>query len=175
MAENLNIGIRIDGVFDQIDNDIIEKYCYDNLNGYCDVYGGLYQWGEVMQYNLEEGAQGLCPNGWHVPTEIEWTILVDYLGGEPIAGGKMKDAITGLWIYPNTGATNESGFTGLPAGRRFNNEMFDSQGIYADFWSSTITNDPSFTFGIILYYNSGYAAEWSQYIKLGIQLRCIKD
>ncbi|MCK5838660.1 MAG: hypothetical protein KAG99_02370, partial [Bacteroidales bacterium] len=69
MAENLNVGTRIDGVDEQTDNPTLEKYCYNDLESNCDIYGGLYQWNEMMQYVTTEGAQGICPSGWHIPTD----------------------------------------------------------------------------------------------------------
>ena len=121
MAENLNIGTLINSNNDQTNNSIIEKYCYDNSTTNCSTYGGLYQWDEMMQYKTTEGVQGICPVNWHIPTDAEWTGLTDFLGGESVAGGKMKttgtiEAGTGLWLSPNTGATNSSGFAALPGG-----------------------------------------------------------
>jgi uncharacterized protein (TIGR02145 family) len=91
------------------------------LEANCAVYGGLYQWKEMMQYVNTPGVQGICPTGWHVPDVYEFTALASCPGGESVAGGKMKstgtiEAGTGLWLSPNTGATNESGFT-RPDGR----------------------------------------------------------
>ena len=73
MKENLNIGEIINGTQEQTNNSIIEKYCHDNIGTNCDIYGGLYQWDEVMQYLTNEGVQGICPQGWHIPTDAEWT------------------------------------------------------------------------------------------------------
>jgi uncharacterized protein (TIGR02145 family) len=120
--ENLNVGTRINGSQDQSN---------------CDVYGGLYQWNEMMQYSTTPGVQGICPTGWHLPTDAEWTVLTDYLGGENVAGGKMKEAGTSHWNVPNTGATNSSGFTALPGGGRGSTGSFYSLTTNADFWSST--------------------------------------
>jgi uncharacterized protein (TIGR02145 family)/prepilin-type N-terminal cleavage/methylation domain-containing protein len=100
------------------------------------VYGKLYNWYAV-------GTGGLCPAGWSVPTDGEWTALTDYLGGLSAAGGKMKSTRTApgyshpRWDDPNTGATNEVGFTALPAGFRFSNGSFYYLGSSADFWSSS--------------------------------------
>ncbi len=91
MSENLNIGTMIPGETDMADNSIIEKFCYDNDTANCEVYGGLYQWKELMQYTLTTGVQGICPEGWHIPTDLEWTLLTNYLGGTGVAGGKMKE------------------------------------------------------------------------------------
>jgi len=147
MAENLNIGIRIESGNNQTDNGIIEKYCYNDLDYNCDVYGGLYQWYEMMQYNPAEDTstiigdtQGICPNGWHIPTYKEWEILKDYLGGWDVAGGKLKEAGFAHWVAPNTDATNESGFTGLPGGFYqpgvSNTTKFFGIGLECDYWSS---------------------------------------
>ncbi|MBI4648201.1 MAG: hypothetical protein HY738_16860 [Bacteroidia bacterium] len=121
MAENLNFGTMINsttgGQF-QTDNAVIEKYCYSNNSANCSTYGGLYEWNEMMQYNPSDAGnpgttQGICPSGWHIPTDAELTTLTDYLGGESVAGGKMKEIGTTHWTSPNTGATNESGCTAL--------------------------------------------------------------
>jgi uncharacterized protein (TIGR02145 family) len=121
MAQNLNIGTRLDGSIDQANNSIIEKYCYNDDELNCNVYGGLYQWNEMMQYITTEGTKGICPTGWHLPADEEWTSLTTSLGGVDMAGGKMKSTGTiqggtGLWNEPNFGATNSSGFTAVPAG-----------------------------------------------------------
>ena len=147
MTENLNIGTMISGTMDQSDNDIIEKYCYDNSNANCDTYGGLYQWAEIVIY--KNGAtnttswnpvptanvQGICPDGWHIPTNDEWTTLTDYLGGTSIAGEKMKS--TSGWNN-NGNRTNSVGFNGLPGGYRlFDDGSFSYLGDYGRWWSST--------------------------------------
>jgi len=88
--ENLNVGLRIIASQSQTNNSIIEKYCYDNLDSNCDIYGGLYQWDEMMQYITTQGVQGICPTGWHLPTDAEFTTLTTYCGGESVAGGGFK-------------------------------------------------------------------------------------
>ena len=99
-----------------------------------EVYGNLYNWYAV------DDTRDICPEGWHVPTDTEWTELEDYLGG---AGGKIKSTGTiengdGLWYSPNLGATNESGFTALPGGYRHGNYgYYDNMGYYVYLWSST--------------------------------------
>ncbi len=144
--ENLNIGTRIDGTQEQTNNSIIEKYCYDNLESNCDVYGGLYQWNELMQYETADGAPGLCPSGWHIPTHSEWSTLVSFLGGESIAGGKLKETGFSHWQSPNTGATNETGYTALPGGLNSTANGFGGLGNGATFWTST-----KFTWGLVGY------------------------
>jgi hypothetical protein len=78
MAENLNVGTRITGDVWPSQNtptEIIEKYCYDDQESNCDIYGGMYTWNELMQYSTTEGVQGICPEGWHLPTDAEWCVL----------------------------------------------------------------------------------------------------
>ena len=121
MKENLNIGIRIDTSTDQSNNGVYEKFCYANKESNCDVYGGLYQWRELMQYDTTESSKGICPDGWHVPSVSEFEILSNFLGGDSVSAGKMKstgtlEEGTGLYEAPNVGATNSSGFSALPGG-----------------------------------------------------------
>ena len=153
------MGIRIDGSDDQTDDGIIEKYCYDDSEVNCDIYGGLYQWNELMKYDVLEASQGICPSGWHIPTDEEFIILegtVDrlYAVGDNEwynsgcnsgfdAGGNLKStgtvqASSGWWYDPNTGATNESGFTALPGGRYHSG--FSFKGSFAYFWTSSAKN-----------------------------------
>lgn len=141
MKDNLNVGIRIDGLEFMSDNGKTEKYCYENNFSNCEKYGGLYRWKEMMQYNTTQGIQGICPNGWHLPTDDEWTALVNYLGGEDIAGGKLKEKGIAHWSSPNTNATNESGFLALPGGSNYNHGGFITLNLLADFWSSTEDGD----------------------------------
>lgn len=111
----------------------------DRLNSDAEVleaYGALYNW-----YAVETG--NLCPTGWHVPTDTEWTTLTDYLGGEIVAGGKLKSTRTDpdthpRWKSPNTGATDEYGFSALPGGRRDSGyDNFVNAGYVGGWWSST--------------------------------------
>ncbi len=127
MAENLNVGtFRTSGQGFHQDT-IVEKFCYGNDQDNCNIYGGLYSWDEAMAYDTTEGAQGICPDDWHIPTDAEWNELVVSFGGswqvinpwlsiDTIAGGYMKETSFNHWTDPNTGATNSSGFTALPGG-----------------------------------------------------------
>ena len=137
LKENLNVGVMINGSENMSDNGVIEKYCYNDDPANCEIYGGLYQWNEVMEYTTAQGVQSICPSGWHLPTDGEWTVLTDFLGGESVAGGKMKETGTIHWQSPNTGATNESWFTALPAGHRASGVYFGGLGTNGYFWTST--------------------------------------
>ena len=179
MAENLNIGTRIDGIEDQTDNAIFEKYCYDNNEANCDTYGGLYQWNEMMQYVITAGVKGICPTGWHLPTDGEWTALTDVLGGASVAGGKMKatgtiEEGTGLWYAPNNGATNESGFTVLPGGERYDDGNFYDKGYYPFFWSSE-ENNPDLAWSRYLLNSVATVYSMNHDKAYGFSVRCIKD
>ncbi|MHC1775270.1 MAG: FISUMP domain-containing protein [Lentimicrobium sp.] len=137
MKENLNTGVRINGTFNQTLNGITEKYCYQDNPSNCEIYGGLYKWTEMMQSGYgDPGIQGICPDGWHIPTDGEWATLISLLGGEEVAGGSLKEEGTIHWDPPNTGANNASGFTGLPGGQRWPNGDYFSLGKHGVWWSS---------------------------------------
>jgi uncharacterized protein (TIGR02145 family) len=122
MKENLNAGVRKDGNMFQEDNGILEKFCYDELESNCDTFGGLYMYGEMMNYTHQEGTRGICPEGWHVASHEDWCILTHYINntidcntiltwiGSDV-GIKMK-AQSG-WKY-NVNGSNVSGFSALP-------------------------------------------------------------
>jgi uncharacterized protein (TIGR02145 family) len=174
MKQNLNDGTRIVGTSVQANNGIIEKYCSGNPESNCDVYGGLYQWNEMMQYLTTPGIQGICPpnDGWHLPSDAERTILITYPGGERIVGGKMKETGYNHWGNPNTGATNSSGFTGLPGGFIANNGSFYDLTNAAYLWSSSQSNVIN-TWFQILYFNYNFVSR-TNYNKLdSFTVRCI--
>ena len=174
-AQNLNVGTKILGSLEQTNNGIIEKYCNSDNDANCSIYGGLYQWNEMMQYTTTEGAQGICPTGWHLPTDAEWTVLTNFLGGESIAGGKMKESGIVHWNAPNTGATNESGFTALPGGTRGSPGSFNSIGGDAHFWSSS-QEYLTHSFERYLIFNNASAYRVTDASKsCGLSARCIRD
>lgn len=110
-------------------------YCdYDNSVGNGTTYGRLYNWFAVND------SRKIAPTGWHVSSDAEWTVLTTYLGGEVIAGGKLKEKGTTHWKAPNLGATNESGFTGLPGGGRTYSGPFDYIIWGGAWWTSTSEN-----------------------------------
>ena len=174
MAQNLNIGTKVLGSANQTNNGIIEKYCYNDDENNCAVYGGLYQWDEAMQYSTTEGVKGICPTGWHLPTDAEWTTLTTFLGGESIAGGKMKEAGLTHWASPNTGATNSSGFTALPGGDRDGNGGFYDLAYGAIFWSSS-QYDPTIALFRALFFSVESVYRGGTNKTTGRSSRCVQD
>ena len=178
--QNLNVGTRINGSQTQQNNGIKEKYCYNDLESNCNIYGGLYQWNEIMQFLTTPGAQGICPTGWRIPASAEWNALSTYLGGYSVAGGKMKSPGitadgTGLWLTPNTGATNESGFTGLPGGGYLPGQFFDLTKT-GEFWSSTDLTTVGANTGHLYYYDANFAAGGNPSGKTtGFSGRCVRE
>ena len=181
MRENMNIGTQVPITTTQTNNAVIEKYCYNDSTYDCDVYGGLYQWNEMMQYSTTPGTQGICPTGWHIPTEAEAITLATFVGGAPVAGGKLKEAGTGHFRSPNTGATNEFGFTMLPTGYSYVPAALPSTPYYSNmfqngyFHTSTdyaLPNGPVFRSGSLsaatlgTFYNSKTT---------GHPVRCLKN
>lgn len=176
MAENLNIGTKIDSTVSPSDNSLIEKHCYHDLESQCDIYGGLYQWWEMMQYTNMDGTQGICPSGWHLPSWTEWWNLINYLGGASIAGGKMKEAGYAHWVEPNTGATNESGYTAFPGGMHSPGQAYSGINYSGKWWSSTQypPNPRAGSFGLnYISENILPSTVTSKYNQFSV--RCIKD
>ncbi len=173
MAENLNIGIMIASSIDPSNNGEIEKYCYDDDPTNCDEYGGLYQWDELMEYSTMPESKGICPIGWYIPTDEDLATLGDFLGGNAVAGGKMKEEGTIHWNPPNTGATNSSGFTGLPGGH-ITNGYFYYLSASCRFWSSSETSDNFALYGNLVYdYINFYQASYNK--TYGYSVRCIRE
>jgi uncharacterized protein (TIGR02145 family) len=145
-------------------------YCYYNNDSttYAATYGKLYNWYAVND------PRGLAPEGWHVPTDFEYTTLVNCLGGSAVAGGAMKETGITHWTTPNTGATNISGFTGLPGGYRNDIGTFLIVTIYGDWWSST-EDDASDAWFRDLDYNNGTILRGSFNKRYGFSVRCLRD
>lgn len=143
-------------------------YCwYDNNEAYKAAYGALYNW-----YAVNTGT--LCPTGWRVPTDEDWTILINNLGGDTtVVGGKLKEAGTAHWISPNTGADNSSGFTALPGGSHYTNGSFYFNGKYGWFWSATESSSTEAMHPYMVY-NSGSITRIPGSKSLGFSVRCIK-
>ncbi len=122
MKENLDVGAMISGNTNQTNNNLIEKYCYGDNSANCTMYGGLYQWDEAMQYVTTRGAQGICPTGWHIPTQGEFMKL----GSSVEADGNALKA-----VEQGTGGgagTNISGFSALLSGTRNDYGSFEDKG-----------------------------------------------
>jgi uncharacterized protein (TIGR02145 family) len=150
-------------------NSTTPGYCWYNNDAatYKTTYGALYNW-----YAVNTGK--LCPTGWHVPTDAEWTTLTDYLGGEGVAGEKLKEAGTTHWQSPNTGATNETGFTALPGGFRSFSGAFNYFGDIGFWWSSTeySTND---AWHRVMYYDISDVSRLNNSKSFGFSVRCLRD
>ena len=174
LKENLNVGTMIPEYQSQTNNSQVEKYCYDNDPANCTEYGGLYQWYETMQYIFTPGTQGICPDGWHIPTDGEWTVLTDFLGGTIVAGGKMKETGTLHWMPPNTGATNSSGFTALPGGWRGNTGGFGYLTLSGSFWSSSQYSGADYWYRILNHNNETVFVDYHPGSN-GYSVRCLKD
>ena len=146
---------------------IDSSWCYENKSENCDFYGRLYDW---------ETALKVCPKGWHLPSDEEWSTLITFLGGVDIAAGKMKEAGPSHWASPNEGATNSSGFTALPGGFRTGLFGFSYLTGGANFWSSTEYSS-TYAWYRNLYYNSeAVYRNNTGYFKMdGFSCRCLKD
>lgn len=173
LAENLNIGKRIDGSSDQTVADTdIEKYCYNNLETNCDTYGGLYQWDEAMQYNPSDAGpvgttQGICPSGWHIPTSAEFQTLSAAVSN---SGNALK--AKGQGELPDGAGTNTSGFSALLAG--YSNGIFIGLGYNTYFWSST-EYDGENAYYLYLNYTSDQVSLFNEHKDQGFSVRCLKD
>ena len=181
----MNVGIMITSSHPQANNDTIEKYCFENNEDLCDLLGGLYKWKEMMQYTNQPAGQGICPNRWHIPDDLDWQILEgtidsEYGIGNPVwgdngwrgsdAGGNLKQTGTSLWEPPNTGATDAFGFSAQPAGY-FVQNAFWGGGYKAYFWSSKY---PQKYFRNMDYNQSNIRRNLGDNVA-AFSVRCIKD
>ena len=178
MAENLKVTHYRNG--DPIPNITVDAEWNSLTTGaYCwhkndvdnkDIYGALYNWYAVSD------SRNIAPNGWHVPTYEEWKTLITYLGGESVAGYKMKESGTTHWHSLLNNATNQSGFTALPGCRRthFQSTLSDGLGYFGYWWSSTESNESAWALTLIV--DDGYATLDKDPLKdYGDSVRCIKD
>jgi len=134
--------------------------------------GALYNWYTINP--ATNGNKNVCPTGWHVPTDAEWTTLTTSLGGESVAGGKMKSTGTQNWLSPNTGATNSSGWSGLPGGGRGGDGPFLEVGANGLWWSST-EGDTNVAWFRSLGYNVGGVGRYGDIKTIGFSVRCLRD
>ncbi len=143
-------------------------YCwYQNNINYKEPYGALYN-----AVSVNSGK--LAPTGWHVPTNSEWSVLNAYLSGNGLQGGALKEAGTTHWVFPNTGATNETGFSALPGGRRASNGAFDYIGYDGSWWTSTAFN-VVFSYYWYMDYLISDMGSSSNSINCGNSIRCVRD
>ena len=166
IAENLRVSTNQQG-------DQIARYCYQDDEANCLEFGGLYNWDTAMDGGHQEGAQGLCPDGWHIPSDADWMTLFETLGGVEVAAGLMKTTGTEVWAAPNTGASNLSGFNGLPAGGGFSGAPYEGFGYGVHYWSSTENGDKA---GLpTLHFEGAEVLLLNESKELLISVRCVMD
>ena len=191
MAENLaylpSVNMVADGSEDAAGS-YYYVYGYDGTNvadakatdNYA-TYGVLYNWtaamdGEASSTTNPSGIQGVCPAGWHLPSDAEWTELTDYLGGTSVAGGKLKETGTTHWASPNTGATNETGFTALPGGYR--DYVYNGSFLYIGdngYWWSATEYDSNHAWYRNMDFNFSDVLSHNNNKELGFSVRCVRD
>ena len=185
MTQNLNVGtfMAIEG--GQSDNGEIEKFCYDDNTINCDFFGGLYTWDEMMQYSMEP-AQGVCPEGWHIASDVDWMVMEEYLGvpenelyylnqrGDD-EGGMLKLSDAPPWNSPNVLASNSTNFSAMPAGMIFPESGTSSgYGAYTVFWTSSVPGE-----GLAIYRmleaSHGGIGRWEGSRPNTSSVRCLRD
>jgi uncharacterized protein (TIGR02145 family) len=185
LKENMNVGTMISGTQEMSNNNVIEKYCYNNEQDSCTKYGGFYQWDEMMQYTSQQGIQGICPSGWHLPTDEEWKVLEGAVDSQYGIGDPEWDGVglrgfdAGLnlksmkgWVSNGNG-TDIFGFSGLPGGYRFNDGDFTSIGYKVYWWTSTEDyNDTAWDRSFFCYYPEVIRDSYNDY---GFGVRCLKN
>jgi len=190
MAENLRVtkypsGVDIPHITDNTawanleDNDTDDAYCFYN-NEVNSEYGALYTWAAAMGDNAvsssekPSGVQGICPDGWHLPSLEEWLEFINYRGGD-VAGGKMKETGNEHWLSPNTGATNQDGFSALPGGSRgWGSGTFIGSGEIGYWWTSTQLDDSTSKLRSLSSDNAGVGLPNGSKSS-GSSVRCIQD
>lgn len=174
MIENLRTATFADGSPIQLDSSDVawsagnSAYCWYNNDStnYEHLYGKLYNWYAVSDVH------GLCPEGWRVPTDFEWLTLASTLGGQGISGGKMKELGSSHWLPANASATNESGFTAMPAGLRSINGAFANLNYLGYWWASNVSGASAWYSNL---YNSNGTMDVNLADKLnGFSVRCIR-
>ena len=175
MAENLNYEYKVDG-------STYGNWCYNNSADSCAKYGRLYTWGAAMDSavtgcgyyktcSASSGrVKGVCPTGWHLPSAVEWSVLIAAVGGVDSSWAKLKS--TSGWS--SNDGTDAYGFSALPSGDRHGNGHFDNAGDYAYLWSSSEDNQGN-AYYMDLYCNVVYAYQCSYYKNFGFAVRCLRD
>jgi uncharacterized protein (TIGR02145 family) len=163
LKENLNVGV----MSSPSNNGVIEKYCFNNIEDSCTKYGGLYYWQEAMQYSGTEGAKGICPTGWHIPTLAEFQTLTTTVGND-------GNALKAIGQGSGSGAgTNTSGFSAMLAGDRSINGYFYNLD-HGYFWSSTEFS-ASTAYFLYLYYSDSVIYTIVDSKDYGFSVRCLRD
>lgn len=165
MAQNLNY-------------DAPGSVCYDGNAANCNTYGRLYDFSTVMAgaaatYANPSGVKGVCPNGWHIPSESEWQVMLYNFGADSVAGAAIRDTVG--WDPPNTGATNVSGFNGKPAGY-FDASSYTGLGTQATWWSTTPSINDT-TYAIYVETDNSYKSvtRFSGSRSFKLSCRCVQD
>ena len=186
LKENLNHGTMIQGDVEMSDNNVPEKYCYNNEPDSCIKYGGLYQWDEIMQYQTEQGSQGICPPGWHIPTDDEWKVLEGSIDSQYKIGDQSWEEYGWRGIDAGTRLKSTSGWYGGGNGndmygfsarangvRQFDGsfEVIDEVGMW---WTST-EYEPGIVFYRFLFHEDQESIRGNTVMEYGISVRCIKD
>jgi uncharacterized protein (TIGR02145 family) len=148
-------------VYDYVGSNVNQAKAASNYT----TYGVLYNW---------PAACTSCPSGWHLPTDAEWTVLTSYLGGNEVAGGKLKETGTVHWNTPNIGASNETEFTALPGGYRNYSGMFEMMGGYGSWWS-TDEYQTDYAWLRSIGYDFGTVYRNNDDKSVGVSVRCVKD
>ena len=186
MAENLKTTRYNDGTAIPIVTDntawaalTTGSYCnYNNTPSISTTYGRLYNWyavdNNIATKLASNGGKNVCPSGWHIPAVEEFITLTTCLGGESVAGGKMKETGTTHWTTPNTDATNSSGFSGLPGGFRYKDGSYNAIGRYTYWWSSTENGTINAWIRDLTYIDSIVIRDYADK-RCGFSVRCIKD
>jgi len=189
LRENLNIGTMLNSSDTLRNNDTIEKYCYQNEITNCDKFGGMYTWNELMNY-VDTIPQGICPEGWHVPSDSDWKILEGtldslYAVNDTVwdttgwrgynVGGIMKKMGSDDWYYPNVGAKNTFGFSAVPGGIRYFEEKTFDKVLAANYlWTSTKKEDSDAWFRLLSYGHADIKRSFTN-TENAFSVRCIKN
>jgi uncharacterized protein (TIGR02145 family) len=161
MAMNLDLGTQIPSTSIQHDNCIVEKYCNGDIAGNCATMGGLYQWDEMMRFQDIAAVQGICPPGWHVPTENDWTTLFGFYISNGFAGSPLK-------------FSGYSGYNAWLNGVRFDNTLYDFTNFATFFWSSN-SDGPSKAWAHGMNTNNPSVSYYPGNRSNAFSIRCIKD
>lgn len=190
MAENLNYGTMVFDDIGQVDDGVVEKYCYNDDVTNCYSDGGLYTWAEAMalpsycngEYCSDlinsEFHQGICPIGWHMPKAEEWDVLAEYLGGASVAGARMKGNSLEFPVWNDLANNdgNSSGFSAIPVG--FRNQYlggYSDRGTYADFWESNEISNANAFLRYLSNSNQKLIGNYSDSKLYGFSVRCLRD